>query len=136
MVKKEDRDESQQKLKVVTESIGLMDYTMQITSNTKVFKPEYNWLTSAILSETINIYRLVYSANETNLQNDYETRIKRQKEAVKLCNNLKADILVAHKIYHLREKRVVFWTNKVNGIKSLIQKWSESDKKRYNETKK
>ena len=136
MVKKEDRDKSQQKLKVVTESIDLMNYTLQITSNTKVFKPEYNWLTSAILSETINIHRLVYSANETNLQNDYETRAKRQKEAVKLCNSLKADILVAHKIYHLREKRVVFWTNKVNEVKSLIQKWAESDKKRYNETKK
>lgn len=136
MVKKEDRDKSQQKLKVVTESIDLMNYTLQITSNTKVFKPQYNWLTSAILSETINIHRLVYSANETNLQNDYETRAKRQKEAIKLCNSLKADILVAHKTYHLREKRVVFWTNKVNEVKSLIQKWAESDKKRHNETKK
>lgn len=38
MVKKEDRDESQQKLRVITASIELANYTQQITSNQKVFK--------------------------------------------------------------------------------------------------
>ena len=136
MVKKEDRDESQQKLRVVTKSIELMHYTQQITSNVKVFKPEYNWLTSVILTETINIHRLVYSANEDNLKDEFESRNKKQKDALKLCNNLKADILVAKKTYHLRAKRVVYWTNKVNEIKTLIQKWMESDIKRYKELNK
>ena len=136
MVKKEDRDESQQKLRVVTKSIELMHYTQQITSNVKVFKPEYNWLTSVILSETINIHRLVYSANEDNLKDEFESRNKKQKDALKLCNNLKADILVAKKTYHLRAKRVAYWTNKVKELKSLIQKWMESDRKRYKELNK
>lgn len=136
MVKKEDRDESQQKLRVVTKSIELMHYTQQITSNVKVFKPEYNWLTSVLLAETINIHRLVYSANEDNLKDEFESRNKKQKDALKLCNNLKADILVAKKTYHLRAKRVTYWTNKVKELKSLIQKWMESDKKRYKELNK
>lgn len=136
MVKVEDRDKSQQKLKVVTKSIELMNYTQQITSNTKVFKPEYNWLTGVILAETINIHRLVYSANEDNLKNEYELRSKKQKDALKLCNNLKADILVAKKTYHLRAKRVVYWTEKVNDLKTLIQNWMESDRKRYKELNK
>lgn len=136
MVKVEDRDKSQQKLKVVTKSIELMNYTQQITSNTKVFKPEYNWLTGVILAETINIHRLVYSANEDNLKNEYESRSKKQKDALKLCNNLKADILVAKKTYHLRAKRVVYWTEKVNDLKTLIQNWMESDRKRYKELNK
>lgn len=136
MVKKEDRDESQQKLRVVTKSIELMHYTQQITSNVKVFKPEYNWLTSVLLAETINIHRLVYSANEDNLKDEFESRNKKQKDALKLCNNLKADILVAKKTYHLRAKRVTYWTNKVKELKSLIQKWMESDRKRYKELNK
>lgn len=136
MVKKEDRDESQQKLRVVTLSIELMSYTQQITSNVKVFKPEYSWLTNIILSETISIHRLVYSANEDNLKNDFETRNKKQKDAMKLCDNLKADILVAKRTYHLRANRVVFWTGKVNELKSTIQKWMESDRKRYKELNK
>lgn len=79
MVKKEDRDESQQKLRVVTKSIELMHYTQQITSNPKVFKPEYAWLINVILAETINIHRFIYSANEDNLKDEFESRNKKQK---------------------------------------------------------
>ena len=51
-------------------------------------------------SEAINIHRLIYSANEDNLKDDFETRNRKQKDALKLCNNLKADILVAKRTYH------------------------------------
>lgn len=136
MERKEDRDESQQKLRVVTKSIELMNYTIQITSNKKVFKPEYSWLENIILTETINIHRFLYSANEDNLKNEYETRVKKQKDALRLCKDLKADILVAQKTYHLRAKRVTHWTGKVNDQIDLIKKWMESDKKRYKEMSK
>lgn len=136
MVKEEDRDVNQQKLRVVTESIELINYTQQITSNQKVFKPEYNWLTNIILSETLNIYRLIYSANEDNLKKEYESRLGKQKKALKTCKDLKADILVAKRTYHLRAKRVVFWTRKVNGLIILIKRWMESDEKRYKELNK
>ena len=79
MVKKEDRDESQQKLRVVTKSIELMHYTQQITSNVKVFKPEYGWLTNVILAETINIHRFIYSANEDNLKDEDKPKDKKIK---------------------------------------------------------
>ena len=89
-----------------------------------------------ILSEQKGYEIVAPTRKELNLKDEFESRNKKQKNALKLCNDLKADILVAKRTYHLRAKRVVYWTRKVNDLKSLIQKWMESDRKRYKELNK
>lgn len=136
MVKVEDRNQSQQKLQVIIKSIKLMNYTLQITSNQKIFKPGFQWLTDIIRTETINVNRYLYQANNLDLYKYYNERNQLQRQALGLCKTIKGDILVAKKTFKLTSKRVTYWTRFVNEQINLIEKWMESDYKRYKEKEK
>lgn len=131
MVKVEDRKMEEQKLAVIVEAIRLANHTLQISSNKKVFTAEYDWLTNTIRTEALNIHRCLNAANNTDLYNCYAERRELQRQAYRYCNDLKADIIVAKSMFHLRTKRVVYWTRMVDKVLELIKKWSYSDADRY-----
>ena len=54
-----------------------MHYTQQITSNVKVFKAEYSWLTNVILAETINIHKAYMDWKTHVMYDDTYTFLKR-----------------------------------------------------------
>lgn len=130
-VKKEDRQEDKQKLRVFTMALDLMNYTIQITDNENVFLPKHQRFTSVIVNETIEIYRAIFMANNLRLQEYYEDRQNLQKAALTNCSYLLADILVAKKVFKLRQKRISYWTRQINILKKTIENWKDSDTKRY-----
>ena len=125
---------SQGKLEVCVKAHDLCCYTIQITSNKKNFPEEFQRaLTDRIVDTAISIHSKVWAANNilVNSPEDYAERKRLQEQAAIQCNVLLSLIEVAHRVYHLRSKRVFYWSDKVITTRNLIRGWRDSDRKRY-----
>ena len=47
------------------------------------------------------------------------------------CSKLLALIGLAHPLFHLKGKRVEYWSDQVVKVRNYIKKWRESDIERY-----
>lgn len=125
---------SENKLEVALRANELCIYTLQITTNEKVFLPQYyNALTSKLQNFAMNIYNNVWQANNIRVtnKNEFNERRRLQTEAIKNCNSLLSFIGIAHKLFHLKGKRMEYWSGLIYNTRDLISKWRESDNKRY-----
>jgi hypothetical protein len=122
------------KFEVLIKARELAKYTIEITKNTKVFKPEYQTaLTDDIIRTAKNVFIKCWTANNirVNTKEQAEERNRLQYEADQDCNNLLALIDLAKVIYHLKSKRIKFWAEKTIVARTLIREWRTSDSKRY-----
>lgn len=109
-------------------------YTLRITVNPKIFKPEYQHaLTDKIVDTALEIQNLSWSANNVlvNSAEDMYRRLDYQDRAADACNNLLSLIEIAKPIYHLATKRVIHWSGLAIETRRLIRAWREADRKRY-----
>ena len=112
-------------------------YTIQICKNKKVFLPEYqSALTDDIIRTAKDIYINAWTANnirvtEKNKKELWAWRSKLQRQAILDCNNLLAQIGLAHPLSHLKGKRVEYWSEQTVKVRNYIKKWRESDIERY-----
>ena len=90
-------------------------------SQTKLFKRHW------INTWTANNIRVT----EERKKELWSWRSKLQYQAILDCNNLLAYIGLARRVFHLREKRVEYWSGKAIEARNYIKKWRESDKQRY-----
>ena len=122
------------KLKVLIEALDLTDYTLEITRNTKVFKPEYKEiLTDDIIKLTKRMYINLFRANRiiVNGKADAERRLSLQVQSLEDCEDLLSLIQIAQKTFHLKLKRIKFWGSKICSVKSLINSWHTAEIERY-----
>lgn len=136
----------------VTAALELADYVFRITGNLKwfpdcsvkeqregdkvtqllVFRDDS--LVNIVREEARQIYHLVFTANEINLNRQpwrKNERLARQAEAIALCGDLLADILLCRKHFHLASKRIKYWGGLVRSTRAAIERWHDSDKARY-----
>lgn len=109
-------------------------WVIQITKNAKWFPPEYNHtVTDEIVLEAKNIHRHIWTANNILVRSPetYRDRRREQEKAAMLCNDLLADIEIAATLFHLRGKRVKYWTAAVVEIRNRTRAWIDSDADRY-----
>ena len=112
-------------------------YTIQICKNKKVFLPEYqSALTDDIIRTAKDIYINAWTANnirvtEKNKKELWLWRSKLQRQAILDCNNLLALIGLARPLFHLKGKRVEYWSEQTLKVRNYIKKWRESDVDRY-----
>lgn len=109
-------------------------YTIRICTNQKVFLPEYrSALTEDIIRTAKDIYMNVWTANNilVKTQEQWDCRSRLQQKAALQCNNLLALISIARTLFHLKGKRVNYWSGMVIETRGMIQKWHEADRKRY-----
>lgn len=112
-------------------------YTIQICKNKKVFLPEYqSALTDDIIRTAKDIYINAWTANnirvtEKNKKELWLWRSKLQRQAILDCNNLLALIGLAPPLFHLKGKRVEYWSEQTLKVRNYIKKWRESDVDRY-----
>lgn len=121
-------------LEVSTKAKELAVYTLQITSNSKVFVPDFQTsLTNRIVDAALAIHVNVWSANNIRVRSKEELRERRrlQEEAAIKCNILLSLIQVAWKVFHLTAKRVAYWAEKTQSVRNLIRAWRDSDAARY-----
>ena len=123
------------RLEVHVKAQALAAYTALILKNPKVFDPEIDAeLINRIRGCAYDIYVKSWSANriraETNATNR-KMRYERQEEAILLCDELHAYIGIAKSVYHLRRKRMKYWSGLIIDVRNLLQAWKESDVERY-----
>lgn len=112
-------------------------YTIQICKNKKVFLPEYqSALTDDIIRTAKDIYINAWTANnirvtEKNKKELWAWRSKLQRQAILDCNNLLALIGLARPLFHLKGKRIEYWSEQTLKVRNYIKKWRESDVDRY-----
>ena len=123
------------KLEVITKARSLASYTILITKNPNVFKPEFNNAITADIIHTVKeIFISCWTANNIKVSHSPERareRIRLQEYAAHQCNNLLALIQLAQPIFHLTGKRVKYWGGLTLEVRSYIRRWNESDRKRY-----
>lgn len=118
-------------------AMELAVYTLDICKNKNTFLPEYQtFLTDKIVQAALDIYINTWTANNIRVTEErkkelWSWRSKLQYQAILDCNNLLAYIGLARRVFHLREKRVEYWSGKAIEARNYIKKWRESDKQRY-----
>lgn len=128
------------KLEVFTLTLELVNYTLQITTNENVFLPKFrNALTDDIIRQAKDIYINAWSANgiyvdksRTDFITKRQERFRLQELSIQGCNNMFALIQMAHKVFHLKGKRVKYWANKVANCKTKLIAWHKKDIERFN----
>ena len=121
-----------QPLEVFVKQIGLICYTIQITSG-KTFTPAYQYQAVIItrnIAKTIDIYTFSWEANNIRVGKDpekYRRRKELQQKAIEACDSLLGLILIAKTMFHLRGKRYEYWCRRVKEVKDLTMTWKEKD---------
>lgn len=123
------------RLEIHVKAQYLASYTIKILANDKTFPTEVDVeLMKRIKDCAISIYAKTWSANKINATTNKvnrEIRYRLQREAWMLCNELLAYIGIAKQVFHLREKRMKYWSGLIISTQALIQSWIDSDVKRY-----
>ena len=117
----------------------LASYTLEITANENVFVPEYRrGLTDDIIETAKNIYLGIREANDVTVRmgtrfqlKDYADRNELQREALRNCKRLLYLIDLAHRRFHLSNKRVKYWGKLVKNVKDRIHGWIDDDTERF-----
>ena len=127
------------KFQVHEKARALAAYTIHITSNPNIFPPEYNnAIINKINATALDIQTSTWTANNIMVKGDnakelYLERRKNQEKAAVDCNILLSLIDLAWKVFHLKSKRVRYWSGMTIEVRNLIRAWHNSDTKRYAE---
>lgn len=137
----------------VMASMELADYVLHITDNPKNFPTcktlvtegaegtvvneitiQEDYLINEIREQAYRIYMNVSRSNRINLHRQpdrKDERLRRQLEAISLCEDHLCTIQLCRKHFHLSSKRIKYWGGLTVKAKSAIEKWHESDVDRY-----
>lgn len=123
------------RLEVHIKAQFLAVYTSKILTNENIFDPNVDRaLIERIRECAYDIYIKSWQANkiraETNEVNR-AMRYKLQEEVILLCDEIHACIGIAKSVYHLRQRRMKYWSSLITEVRKLIQAWKESDADRY-----
>lgn len=123
------------RLEVHVKAQFLASYTAQILMNGKVFDQNVDKvLIDRIRKCAIDIYVKSWQANKIRADTNDINRTMRyqlQEEAIMICDELHACIGIAKSVYHLRHRRMKYWSGLITEVRNLLQAWKESDVSRY-----
>lgn len=128
-------DRGENKFEVLVKARELAVYTIQITNNKNVFS-DYDMVVNDLQKLGKDIFIGLWYANNCDLRTEPELRLQYQRHAIRDCYALLATIQLAQPLYHLKLKRVEYWSRMIIDVRNLIRKWRDSDKKRISEKKK
>lgn len=117
---------------LISKSIDLMRYTIQITSNHKRYPKKYLILVQKIQSTCLDIYDALMRANRLQLQLNIEKaeRLKLQTEAITLCDELSCYVQISMDLNLIGSETVEYWQKKISDIKYMTISWRSKDKAR------
>lgn len=100
--------------------------------------PEYrSSLTDDIIRTAKDIYIDSWTANNILVKSadDWKIRKSLQERAARNCNNLLALIQIAKTVFHLKSKRIKYWSEKAIDVRGYLRSWRDADSKRYSSIK-
>lgn len=114
---------------------ALASYTARILANEKTFNPQIDReIIRRIKACAYDIYAKSWKANKIRAETNKENRRMRyglQQESILLCDEMLAYIGIAKQVFHLRSKRIKYWSGMILDVQRLLQAWKESDADRY-----
>ena len=123
------------RLEVHVKAQALAVHTAKILSNEKIFNPSVDsTLIERMKNCAYDIYIRSWQANKIRAETNAINRITRynlQEESILLCDELHTLIGIAKQVYHLRSRKVKYWSGLIVEVRALLQGWKESDVKRY-----
>lgn len=119
-------------LEVISKSIDLMRYTLQITSNHKRYPKKFLVLVNKMQNTCLEIYDYLMRANRLQLQlnTEKEERLKLQTETITLCDELSCYIQISMDLNLIGSETVELWQKKISDIKYMTIAWRSRDKAR------
>lgn len=110
-------------------------YTVKILANEKIFNPTIDReIINRIKNCAYDIDAKSWTANkiraDTN-QINRTMRYKLQQESILLCDEMLSYISIAKQVFHLKSRRVKYWSSLIVEVQRLLQAWKESDVNRY-----
>ena len=120
-------------LLVITKARRLAKYTVTICTNEKCFPKRYRWcITQKIVNFSIDIYNLLNMADSTfvKTKGDLELRRNYQKHALSSTYALLSMVDLAKLTFHIRGRRIEYWTALVKQVQKLLRGWIDSDAKK------
>lgn len=91
-------------------------------------------VTEDLIKTAKDIFCGAWAANNVKVDNSPEKWKQRkylQERSVAGCNHMLAMIGLAKTLFHLRGKKVQYWSQLVVDTRGLLRKWQEADTKRY-----
>lgn len=123
------------RMEVFVKAQYLASYTAEILSNEKIFNPKTDEeIIRRIKQCAYDIYAKAWTANQIHAETSAFNRAWRsglQEEAILLCHEMLAYIGIAKQVFHIRRKRMKYWSGLILEVHAMLQAWKESDVKRY-----
>ena len=122
------------KLQVFVHACDLVEHTLKITSNEKVFPPEQSAVTEKVRAAVLDIARFIWCANDIRVRQDralYQERRRLQDMAMTCCRELLFLIDVCWDSMHLKESKALYWIGLTVDLRDKIKAWRASDARRY-----
>ena len=119
----------------VESALALCLHTIKICSNRNIFTVEYIDIVSMAVNVSMEIYLNSNTANNIRVTDSKscKDRLEMEYNALTLCKTLIGIINISQRLFHLRMKKKEYWVRLAYNARDLINKWYESDKKRYSE---
>jgi hypothetical protein len=119
-----------QKLDVIVKAIGLMEYTITITSNRKRYPSKHITLVNRIQNTCMNIYEFLLNANRINIESSKEERLELQTKAITACDELSCYAELSMNLRLISSDTILNWQKKISDVKYMTIGWRNKDKSR------
>lgn len=120
-------------LEVHTKALELAKHTAKILSNESIFDPNIDSeIISRIRNCAYDIYAKSWSANciRATTKSAFELRHQLQVESILHCDQMFAYINIAKQVFHLRTRKIQYWSGLITDVKKLLQAWKDGDMRR------
>lgn len=110
-------------------------HTIKICKNKKIFTEEYQEaLTNDIIRCAKDIYLVAMRGNRVYVRKGngrWKERVEYQTIAIEKCNDMLGYIDLARSLFHLKGKKVRYWSQMVLDTRALVIKWREATVKEH-----
>ena len=121
-------------LEACEKAMELAIHTIKVCTNKNIFVEEYQGaLTNDIIRTAKDIYLNAWSGNNVYVKDGerWEERKRYQLNAITKCNELLALINIARRLFHLKGKKVKYWSGLTLETRMMLRKWHEANLKQY-----
>ncbi len=127
--------QANRQLEACQKAMDLAIHTIKICQNKKIFTEEYQGaVTNDIIRCAKDIYIFAWSGNNVYVKKDNGRWVERERyqlDAIIKCNELLALINIARRLFHLKGKKVRYWSQMTLETRAMISKWHEANAKQY-----
>ena len=117
-------------MKLIDKTIDLMEYTYRETSRKDRFPIKYRTIIFERQTNSLNIYKMLLTANKLPICGNGSERQLLQLKAVALCDDLSGLIELANKLTIISIDKMGKWQAYLTPVKNMILAWIKSDSKR------